>query len=81
MYHEDDTMNLPPIRERINTYPIKESNCGDDFSMVLLDVEHLGDTIIDGNIDHRGNIIMERRKLVLSSLHIDLHIGIAKYSN
>ena len=47
--------------------------------MVILDYEHLGETIIAGNTDLRGNIIMDSRDLVLSSIHIGLHNGDAKY--
>ena len=47
--------------------------------MDLLYDKHLGDTIIAGNTDLRGNRIMESRVLVLSYLHIDLHTGDAKY--
>ena len=55
-----------------------KNNCGDDSSLVLLDDEHLGDTIINGNRDPRGNNIMESRDLVLSYVHIGLHTGDAK---
>ena len=47
--------------------------------MVILYDEHLGDTIIAGNSDLRGNIMMEIRDLVLSFLHIGLHTGYEKY--
>ena len=47
--------------------------------MDLLYDKHLGDTIIAGNKDLRGNIIMKIRVLVLSYLHIDIHTGDAKY--
>ena len=47
--------------------------------MVLLDDEHLGDTIISGNTDIRGNRILESIDLVLYYLHIGLHTGDAKY--
>ena len=30
MHTEDDTINLPPIINKINAYPRKERNCGDD---------------------------------------------------
>ena len=46
--------------------------------MVLLDEYNLGETTISGNTDFKRNIMMEIRDLVLSSLHIDLHIGIEK---
>ena len=47
--------------------------------MVLLYDEHVGDTIIAGNTDLSGNIIMESIYLVLSYLHIGIHTGDAKY--
>ena len=47
--------------------------------MVLLDGDHLGDTIISGNTDISRNIILESRDLVLSYLHIGLHSGDEKY--
>ena len=54
---------------------MKENSCGADSSMDLLDDEHLSDTIIYGDTHLRGNIIMERRDLVLSSLYIGIHNG------
>ena len=53
--------------------------CGDDFSKVILYDDHLDDTIIDGNTDLSGNIILESRDLVLSYLHIGIHTDYAKY--
>ena len=47
--------------------------------MVLIYDEHLGDTIIAGNIDLRENIIMESRDLVLYYIHTGLQNGDAKY--
>ena len=47
--------------------------------MVILYEENLDDTIIAGNTDLSGNIIMENRDLFLSYLHIGLHTGDAKY--
>ena len=47
--------------------------------MSFLDDDHLGDTIIAGITDIVGNRILEGRDLVLSSLHIGLHAGDAKY--
>ena len=79
VHAEEDILNLSPIRQKINFYPSKYNNCGDDYSMVLLDDEHLGDTIISGNTDLRGNIILVIRDVVLSSIHIGLHNGDAKY--
>ena len=43
--------------------------------MVILDDKLLGDTIISGNIDISGNLIMENRDLVLSYLRIGLQNG------
>ena len=56
-----------------------KKTCGDDFSMVLLYDENLGDTIIARNTDLSWNIITESIYLVLSSLHIVPHTGDAKY--
>ena len=75
----DDILNLSPTRKKINAYPRKEKNYGDDSSMDILDDEKLIDTIIYGNIYLRGNIILEIRDSVLSSLHIVLHTGDLKY--
>ena len=47
--------------------------------MDLLYDKHLGDIIISGDKDLRGNRIMDSRGLVLSYLHIDIHTGDAKY--
>ena len=47
--------------------------------MVILYDGHLGDTIIYIDVDLRGNIILERRELVLSYLHNEPHIGSAKH--
>ena len=55
MHAEDNIINFSPIRYKINFYPRKENNCGYDSSMVLLDNNHLGDTIIDGDTDLIGN--------------------------
>ena len=43
--------------------------------MAILYDEHLGDTIITGNTDISGNIIMKIRGLVLAYLHIGLNTG------
>ena len=75
---EDGILNVSPIIKNRNVYPRKENNCGDDYSMVLLYANHLGDTIIAGNTDLSGNIIMESRDLVLSYINIGLHTGYAK---
>ena len=47
--------------------------------MVILDDNQLDDTIVNGNTDLRGNIILESRYSVLFYLHIGLHTGDAKY--
>ena len=47
--------------------------------MVILYDKYLCDTIISGNKYLRGNIIMEIRDLVLSSIHIGIHTGDEKY--
>ena len=44
--------------------------------MVILYDKQLGDTIIVGNTDISGNIIIEIRDLVPSFLHIGLHTGV-----
>ena len=57
----------------------RQTDYGDESSMVLLDDDNLGDTIIAGNTDISGNSILESRYLVLSSLHIGISSGDAKY--
>ena len=52
---------------------------GDDSSMVTVYEKNLGDTIITWNKYLKGNIILGSRESVLSSLHIGLHTGDAKY--
>ena len=52
---------------------------GDESSLVILNYEHLCDTIISGNIYLIVNEILESRDLVLSYIHIGIHIGDAKY--
>ena len=47
--------------------------------MVVIDDKQLGDTIIAGNTDLRGNMILESRDLFLFYLHIGLHNGDSKY--
>ena len=54
-------------------------NCDDDYSMVLIYDGQQGDTIIDGNTELSGNIIIKIRDLVISYLHIRLHNINAKY--
>ena len=79
MHFEDDVLNFSLNRYNRNYYPRKYNNCGDDSSMSLMYDKHSGDIIIAGNIDLRGNNIMESIGLVLSYLHIDLHTGDEKY--
>ena len=55
---EDGILNLSPIRKNRNTYHRKIKNCGDDSIIVILYGNHLGDTIIAGNTDLSGNIIL-----------------------
>ena len=80
MHVEDDIINSSHIKNNRNQYHSKLNNCGNDFSMLLIHNEHLGDTIIAGNTDISIHIIMEIRYLVLSYIHIGLHTGDAKYS-
>ena len=47
--------------------------------MVILYENHLGDKIIDGNKYLSGNIILKIGDLVLSSLHVCINTGDAKY--
>ena len=75
---EDDILNVSPIRRNRNACPRKYKKYGDDYGMALLYDEHLGITIITGNTDLSGNIIMKIRDLVLSYLHIVLHTGDTK---
>ena len=81
MHVEDDILNVPLIINNRNSNHRKYNNCGDGYSMILLYDDHLSDIIITGNTYLRINIILERRGLVLSSLHIGLHTGDSKYSN
>ena len=76
---EDDIIHLSPIRKNRNSYPIKYNNYGDDSSMVLLDENHLGDTIISGNTNLSRSNILEIIDLVLSSPHINMNTFDAKY--
>ena len=76
---EDGILKVSSIRKNINAHTRKENNCGDDFSMVILYGEHLGDTTIDSNTYLMINIILESRYLVLSYIHIGLHTGDEKY--
>ena len=73
VHAEEDVINFSLVRQKINSYPRKEKYFGDDYSMVLLDEDHLDDTII------RGNRISERKNSVLSYLHIGLYTGDVKY--
>ena len=79
MNDEDDIINFYLNRQNKNYYHRKYNNCVDDSSMDFLYDKHLGDTIISGNTDFIGNIIIEGRGLVISYLHIDTHTGDAKY--
>ena len=79
MHVENDIINVSPIIKNRNFYPGKENNCGNDYIMIILYDDHLGDTIISGNIDLSENIMMESRYLVLSSLKIGLHTSDTKY--
>ena len=62
-----------------NAYTREEKNFVGDYSMVLLNNNHLCDTIISENIDISCNNMMETGSFVLPSLHISLHVGDAKY--
>ena len=75
MHAEENMLNLSPIRQKMNFYPRKENNCGDEYSMVILDDKHLGDTIIARSTYFRGNRILESIGFVLYYLHIGLHNG------
>ena len=55
---KDDILNVYPIIQKINDYPSKENKYGNESSMFLIYEKHLGDTIIYGNTDLSGNIIM-----------------------
>ena len=79
MHIEDDILNLSLNIQNKNYYHRKYNYCGDDSSMDHMYDKHLGDTIVSGNKDLRGNRMMESRGLVLSYLHIDIHTGDAKY--
>ena len=48
MHAEDDILDLSPIGQNRNSYHRKEK-CDDESSIVLLDDDYLGDTIITGN--------------------------------
>ena len=74
-----DTLNFSLIRHSRNLHPREENNCGDESSIVILDNEHLCDTIIASNAYIRSNKVIKIRDLVISSLHIGLHIGDEKY--
>ena len=61
------------IEEKFLSKEIK--NCRDESSIVNLDDNHLGDTIIAGGTNFNDNSITETRDLVLSFPHIGLHTG------
>ena len=67
MHFEGDIQNVSPIRQNRNAYPRKENNCGDVSSMVLLNSENLGNTIISVNIYLSRNNIPEMVHSILSS--------------
>ena len=54
---------------------MKDNNCGDDSSAFITYDGHLGDNIISGNTDLRGNSIIENRDFSLFYLHIGIHTG------
>ena len=58
IHAEYHILNFSPIRHKINAYPSKLNKRGDFSSIVLLDDEHLGDTIIAGNTDIIDNRIL-----------------------
>ena len=72
-------LKVSHIIQNRNDYHSDHNNCGNDYIMVLLYDEHLCDTIIYENTDIGENKILERIDLVLSYLHIVLHICDAKY--
>ena len=55
---EYDILNVYPIINNRNSYPRKENNFGNDSIIFILYDEHFGDTIIYGNTDISGNIII-----------------------
>ena len=61
MHFEVDIINFSPIRHKIYAYHRKENNCGDESSIILLDYDQLGNTIINGNQYINDNSIMEIR--------------------
>ena len=70
IHDEYDTINFKPIRQKINTYPRQENNCGDDSIMFLPDYGNLCDTVIAENTDLSINKMYESIYLVLSYIHI-----------
>ena len=76
---EDYILNFDPLIQNINYYPREENNCGDDSSMSLLNYYHFWDTIIAGNIYLSSNDILGIIDSALSSLHVGIPIGDAKY--
>ena len=55
MHVEGAIIHFDHIRQNRNAYPMKEKNCSDDSSIVLLDEYHLGNTIVAGNTYLGGN--------------------------
>ena len=58
VHAEYDILNLSTFKQKINYYPRKENNFGDDYSTFLLNEDHLDKTIISGNTVLRGNRIL-----------------------
>ena len=58
MHVEYDTLNLYPIILNINIYPMEDNNYGEEFSMILLDNEDSGNTIISENTDPSRNNVL-----------------------
>ena len=70
MHNEEYTLDLYPMRQNRNAYPIEWNTCGYDFSMFIPDDGPLCDTVNYDNIDLIRNSIIETIYLVLSSLKI-----------
>ena len=43
---EDDILNVSPIVQNINSYPSEYNKRGEEYSMVLLDDQHLCETVL-----------------------------------
>ena len=59
--HDEEYILISTLSDRKKSYPGKENNRGDDYIMILLYDEHLGDTIVSMNTDLSENIILESR--------------------